>query len=502
MTFVDAHGGRLPSGGVLLETEPAPVGERPAVRTARSMRLVYVTVDVVTVIVAMLVAFGLRGSLPGPDPRPYALANADAHLLLGLLSLPIWVAMYSRARLYCGQSSVNRLDEFRRIVNASLSSVCGIAIIGFLLKIYVFRGWLLLTGVLSVAMVSTGRGLFRTWTVRQREKGRLLEPVVVVGGNIEALTLCSMLKDTPSLGYRPVGFVVDDAPRGAILLEGQAVLGGVDETLAIARRAGATGVLIATTAVDLQTSNRLARQVTDAGLTVELSSSLCDIASSRLVVRPLGRFPVVWVEPVRRNGWQAFAKRIFDAGVAGMLSLLAAPVLLLAGMAIKLDSRGPVHFRQNRVGKDGETFEVLKLRTMVIDAEAREADIRGRNQADGPLFKLSGDPRVTRVGRLLRALSIDELPQLWNVLRGEMSLVGPRPALRSEVDSWSPELHQRLTVRPGMTGMWQVSGSSRWNSFDDYVRLDLYYVDNWSIWTDMAILVKTVPTVLFSHSNR
>jgi exopolysaccharide biosynthesis polyprenyl glycosylphosphotransferase len=310
-----------------------------------------------------------------------------------------------------------------------------------------------------------------------------------------------MLRDTPTLGYRPVGFTVDDAPIGACLLRGQAVLGRVENTLAVARLVGATSVLIATTAVDQQTSNRLARQLTEAGLTVELSSSLCDIASGRLFVRPLGRFPVVYIEPVRRNGWHGVAKRAFDAAVAGMLSVLAAPLLLLAAIAIKLDSPGPVHFRQKRVGKDGATFEVLKLRTMVVDAEALEPGLRVSNQADGPLFKMTGDPRVTRIGRVLRALSIDEVPQLWNVLRGEMSLVGPRPALRSEVEDWAPQLHQRLLVRPGMTGMWQVSGRGRWQSFDEYMRLDLYYVDNWSIWTDMAILAKTVPTVLFNRSN-
>jgi lipopolysaccharide/colanic/teichoic acid biosynthesis glycosyltransferase len=144
---------------------------------------------------------------------------------------------------------------------------------------------------------------------------------------------------------------------------------------------------------------------------------------------------------------------------------------------------------------------VLKLRTMVADAEKLEAELRERNEADGPIFKMRSDPRVTRVGRVLRALSVDELPQLWNVLRGDMSLVGPRPARPDEVPMWSPELHGRLAVRPGMTGMWQVSGSHRWHSFDQYARLDLYYVDNWSIWTDLAILAKTVPAALSNRSR-
>jgi exopolysaccharide biosynthesis polyprenyl glycosylphosphotransferase len=277
------------------------------------------------------------------------------------------------------------------------------------------------------------------------------------------------------------------------------VLGAVTDTVPAAVAAGAVGAIIATTAVGPAMSNRLTRELTEAGLHVELSSSLCDISAERLFVRPLGRFPVVYVEPVKRDGWQMSAKRMFDLVLSAGLGIALAPVLVFAALAIKLDSRGPVHFRQRRVGKDGRCFDVLKFRTMVSNAEDLIEGLLHQNQADGPLFKLRRDPRITRVGRVLRALSIDELPQLWNVLQGEMSLVGPRPALPSEVPLWSEALHGRLAVKPGMTGMWQVSGSRRWHSFDEYARLDLYYVDNWSIWTDLAILAKTVPAVLFNR---
>ena len=166
--------------------------------------------------------------------------------------------------------------------------------------------------------------------------------------------------------------------------------------------------------------------------------------------------------------------------------------------AIKIDSRGPIFFRQLRMGRAGTTFEVLKLRSMVVDAEQQLDDLRHLNEADGPLFKLKADPRVTRVGRLLRRMSLDELPQLWNVLRGEMSIVGPRPALPSEVSGWTPELHQRLLVRPGITGMWQVF-SRGGADFGEYVELDLYYVENWSLGLDLQILLRTVPSVLFQR---
>jgi exopolysaccharide biosynthesis polyprenyl glycosylphosphotransferase len=299
----------------------------------------------------------------------------------------------------------------------------------------------------------------------------------------------------PTIGYDVRGFVDDELPPGTVLYEDRSVLGGMADLLSTVQSVGATGVVVATTAVDQVLSNRLARELTEAGVHVELSSSLWDISANRLTVRPLGRTPVVYVEPVMRHGWRAVSKRAFDAAVAGVGLLLLSPFLLLVAAAIKLDSRGPVFFRQSRVGRDGRTFSIIKFRTMVANAEELLIDLRTHNEADGPLFKIKDDPRVTRVGRLLRRFSIDESPQFVNVLRGEMSLIGPRPALPDELKSWSPELHTRLRVRPGLTGMWQVSGRSD-TTFEEYVRLDLYYVDNWSLVTDVAILARTIPSVL------
>jgi exopolysaccharide biosynthesis polyprenyl glycosylphosphotransferase len=205
---------------------------------------------------------------------------------------------------------------------------------------------------------------------------------------------------------------------------------------------------------------------------------------------------MIYVEPNALSGWRRLCKRAFDVVVAGGVLLLASPLLLLAAMAIKLTSRGPIFFSQVRVGREGRDFRIYKLRTMVVGAEQLLPELMDQNEADGPLFKMTNDPRVTRVGRILRKTSIDELPQLWNVLRGDMSIVGPRPALPSEAEHWTPELHERLQVLPGITGMWQVSGRSD-TDFEQYQRLDLYYVDNWSLWRDMSIVGRTFGVVLF-----
>jgi lipopolysaccharide/colanic/teichoic acid biosynthesis glycosyltransferase len=229
---------------------------------------------------------------------------------------------------------------------------------------------------------------------------------------------------------------------------------------------------------------------------VHLSTGLKGIAYKRLRAAPLAHEPLFYLEPVSLSRWQLVVKRGLDIAVASVSLLFAAPVLALAAIAIKLDDRGPVFFRQRRVGRAGLIFEVLKLRTMVPDAEQRLGEVTADNQRrDGPLFKVTDDPRRTRVGRVLEATSLDELPQLINVLLGSMSLVGPRPALPDEVAKFDDELLERHSVRPGITGLWQVEARDN-PSFEAYRRLDLFYVENWSVTLDLAVLFETFQAVI------
>jgi exopolysaccharide biosynthesis polyprenyl glycosylphosphotransferase len=421
--------------------------------------------------------------------------EAHRYLGLGMVSLPLWSLVFAARRLYVARFFLRFADEARRLVAAVSTGAIGVALLAYLVDRELARGWWLLAWGHALVFMLVERSVVRAVFRRMRRSRRLQRPVVVVGLNQEGVELSRMLHDDPSLGYEVVGFL-DDLPTHVI--DGAPLLGRVDDTLDAVRRVDAQGVIIAATALDMGTSNKLIRELVDAGIHVQLSSTLRDIASYRLTVQPLGRFPVVYVEPVARNGWRRHAKRVFDLVLAVGGLLATAPVIGVAAIAIKATSAGPVLFKQTRVGRDGQPFEVLKLRTMVIDAEERLAALRDQSQADGPLFKMEDDPRVTRAGRILRKLSIDELPQLWNVVRDEMSIVGPRPALPGEVDQWSPELFQRLRVKPGITGMWQVNGRSS-ASFAEYVRLDLYYVDNWSLVNDLVIVAKTIPAVLLSR---
>jgi exopolysaccharide biosynthesis polyprenyl glycosylphosphotransferase len=456
------------------------------------LKAVVLGIDLAALVVAMscaalaseLVRFGAVGAVE------------RSSLALGAVSLPAWLLALARSGLYRTRFVTGRLCEFQRLVRAVVYGTVGTATLAFAFDIDAPRSWLAILFATSLVALTIGRSVVRAGISTRRRNGQLLRRVLVVGGNAEALALSGTLVADRTHGYEVVGFLSDHPVDGE--LTDIPVLGPIADALAIVRLTGVSSVMIATTAVDSFTSNRLARELADAGVHVELTSSLRDIATRRLSMRPLGRYPIVYLEPICRSGWRALAKRSFDVALSGTALVATLPLLLLTALAIRLDSSGPVLFRQRRVGKDGQTFSVLKFRTMVADAEARIVDLRAHNEVDGPLFKMRNDPRVTRLGRLLRKLSIDEVPQLWNVLRGEMSLVGPRPALPSEVESWHADLHGRLRVKPGITGMWQVSGRSN-SSFEDYVRLDLYYVDNWSLATDLGIVLRTIPTVMFSR---
>jgi exopolysaccharide biosynthesis polyprenyl glycosylphosphotransferase len=415
----------------------------------------------------------------GPQPAlSWAVITGAAFVIAGTI-----------AHLYQARFTELQGEELRRIVAATALTGTGLVTAGWALAIEIERSWLV-AGMVAAALAVTGeRQLARMAFRSARRRGLLLREVAIIGRNGEAKALRRVIDDDPTTGYR-VLTVIDPGPGGDPIVVAEQL---VAETVA----SGSTTALVAASAMDTELSTRLLRRLVEAGIHVEMTSTLRDVDHRRLRVRPIGPFPVMYVEPVVRNGWRATAKRTFDVSVAGLGLLLLSPLLAIVALAVRLDSPGPIFYGQTRVGRGNRPFRIWKFRTMVANADELRADLEAQNQADGPLFKIDHDPRITRVGRLLRKTSIDELPQLWNVLRNEMSLVGPRPGLPSEAVHWDAELRERLRVKPGITGMWQVSGRSN-ASFDEYARLDLYYVHNWSLLVDLGILARTVPTVLWS----
>jgi exopolysaccharide biosynthesis polyprenyl glycosylphosphotransferase len=347
-------------------------------------------------------------------------------------------------------------------------------------------------GAAAFLTVAFERGRFRQWVRAQRAEGRFSRKVVVVGASGEASALIDVLAESPELGFIPVAFAGRIEPDAAAPAVPWA--GGTENIVATVAACGANGVVIAAMSVPSMELNRMVRDLHRHRVHVQLSSGISGIHHRRMRVQTVGCQPLIYVEPTRLSLLQSAAKRGLDIVGAIVGILVGAPLVMFAALVVKLGDRGPALFAQQRVGRDGRTFMMFKLRTMRVDAEERLRDLCDQNERDGPLFKITDDPRVTRVGRFLRATSIDELPQLLNVLAGSMSLVGPRPALPTEVDQFA-HAEVRHAVRPGITGLWQVEARDS-PSFNTYQRLDLFYVENWSVWLDLAVLLRTGRAVI------
>jgi exopolysaccharide biosynthesis polyprenyl glycosylphosphotransferase len=488
----------IPSNARTRQRAKADVGERPVAADAgsasrpvrsspRRLRRLLIVSDVVAIVVGVVVA-----TLVQQMVKPVSGEVLVVEILLGVVIVPVWVLAMGANQLFLARAIGRFGEELRRLLAAGLMAIGFLVAVSFLAQYGLLsRLWVGLLYVSVTLSLVLSRLVARRLFDRLRRQGRISRPVIIVGTGADAISLLHAAQRRPDLGYEVLGFTGDQSGgRGGV-----EVLGTVDETLEVVRATGATGVVLSVGSLEPSVVNRLTRVLTDDGCHVTLSSSLQDIDISRTRSQAIDGRLMIYVEPTNRSRTHLLLKRAFDVTVASLVLLLALPIMLITAAAIKLDSRGPVLFRQVRVGKDAEPFEILKFRSMCAGAEAQQADLASLNERSGPLFKVTCDPRVTRVGRFIRKTSIDELPQLWNVIRGEMSVVGPRPALPAESEQWSADLRERLRVLPGITGMWQVSGRGE-ADFELYRRLDLYYVDNWSLTHDVKILLKTIVVVV------
>lgn len=460
-----------------------------------ALKLATVAIDGMAVIIATLFAFIELG--------PVGEVARNQYVMLSTAAPFIFLLAFAQQGLYVSRHISRRADELRRLFNAAALGTIVLATGAVLIKLQASSTWLVMIGAITLVLSGAGREGLRRLITRRRASGKLTRRVLLVGGNQEADELLRMISHAAELGYEVVGRLSDEVTNDATSQDGNIStvdneppwLGHTDDILDIAEAHDISGVIVATTDIDLETANRMVRQLTNAGLYVEMSSAMRDIASRRVTIRPLGRYPVMTVEPIMTTGWRVSLKRCFDITLSVLILTILSPIMVVAALMIRLTDGPGVFFRQTRVGRDGKEFTVFKLRTMVHNAEALLPSLMASNEAAGPMFKMTDDPRVTRVGAFLRRTSLDEVPQFFNVIRGEMSLVGPRPALPSEAAQWDDDLRERLRVKPGITGNWQVNGRFT-ASFEDYQRLDMFYVDNWSMITDLVILAKTVPAVL------
>ncbi len=443
--------------------------------------------DALSVVVALLLAYWIRigPRVPKPD---FLWALAGAPLLV--------VGVFGVFHLY-DTYRTSPAEEFRRLLIAVSLGVGGIVILGYGSdpKTDFSRLWLGLSWAFSIIAVLVTRRLWHAHIGRQRALGKLSFPTLVVGTNAEARHLLELM-ELPSFGFQPIAMVATEASDDPNEPSPEVpVLGAVAELRDVIREVGAECVFVASSALSSDEMGYVAKAVRLEGVEVRVTATLPEVLSSRVAVQSLGGLTSLSLRPVRLTGAQAAMKRGFDIVVAGLGTLLISPLLVIIALAVKLTSPGPALYRQTRVGLRGRPFTILKFRTMVKGAEAQVDHLRAERGMDGMMFKLRDDPRVTRVGRFLRRWSLDELPQLINVIRGQMSLVGPRPPLPQEVTRYEDWQFDRLEVPPGISGLWQVSGRSDL-SFDDCVRLDLFYIENWSLAYDLYIMAKSIPALV------
>lgn len=460
-------------------------------------------VSVTDALVLVWVVFGVQLAWLGLDSSAMGFSGSrgDIEISYTLVSLAIIVGWMVALALFDTREYRNLgvgTQEYRGIADATIRWFGLVAIVAFLFKVDLARGYILMAFPLGLAVLVFSRWLWRQWLGVQRRAGRYVSRVLLVGSVDSAATIARELQRHPEAGYRVVGACVPNAVEsGALASIGVPASAGTQHALALMRDLGADTVVV-TSADELgpEQVKQLSWGLIPGAEHLVVAPSLIDIGGPRIHTRPVAGLPLIHVETPKFEGQKLVTKRVFDIVGSAALIVVLSPVLIAIATLVKATSRGPIFFSQERIGKNGAPFRMLKFRSMVPNADLELAhllDLQGT--AKSPLFKIKNDPRITPVGRLLRRYSLDELPQLFNVLGGSMSLIGPRPQVAAEVALYSGGAHRRLLLPPGMTGLWQVSGRSSL-SWDDAIRLDLFYVENWSLTVDIVILFRTVRAVL------
>ena len=478
---------------------PSTISARPSkVEWQRA----YVRRLIISDLAVVLGAVVLTQMVWSRDTSRQVVEGGPAWLSYSLISVGLivaWTALLAvsstREQRYFGSGAA----EYRSVVSASLFLLAGTVLALFVLDFKIDRAPLLSAFGLGILVLLGERWLWRRWLLRQRRAGRMGFRVVLAGSASSVAHLATELRRAPEFGYQVIGACLHESGRdnGGLADLNIPILGDLDNIVDVMELHEADTVAITSTGwLPPNKVREISWQLEPGRQHLVVAPSLTDVGGPRIRMRPVAGLPLVHVETPKFERGQKALKRSVDLSASLVLLALLSPVMLFIVAAIKLSGEGPVLFRQTRVGLNGETFTMFKFRSMVIDAEARLAELAKAERSEGNtvLFKMQNDPRITPIGRILRRFGLDELPQLFNVLFGEMSIIGPRPPLASEVELYEDHVHRRFLMKPGITGLWQVSGRSDL-SWEDSVRLDLYYVENWSLTGDMLILVKTVRAV-------
>jgi exopolysaccharide biosynthesis polyprenyl glycosylphosphotransferase len=454
-----------------------------------------IALDVLLVNLSMLLAYGMRYELEWFRDISYY-HPITAYIPFSLLFTILTLLAFAMDRVYRQWRGDTLLEQIYRIINATAKSMVVLMAITFALRPLQYSRLLLVeAGIITVVLLILSRMVYDAVSSRLRARGIGVSRTIIVGAGEVGRTVLRTVVARPELGYDIVGFVDDNPEKGQADIGRFKALGSVDNLPQLIDEQAIDEVIITLPWMSHRKTMRIVHECARRQVSARIVPDLFQLSLSKVDVNDLGGIPLVGVREVSIGQGALLIKRGMDILLAALALTLGAPVALLIALAIRLDSPGPIIFRQTRVGKGGKLFKIYKFRSMRAGAEDEMESLRELDEIDGITFKIRRDPRMTRLGRFLRRTSLDELPQFWNVLRGDMSVVGPRPNIPSEVAEYKEWQKQRLEVPPGLTGLWQVSGRSLL-SFDETALLDIYYIENWSLWLDFRILLRTIPTVL------
>jgi exopolysaccharide biosynthesis polyprenyl glycosylphosphotransferase len=480
-----------------------PYAETGDLKPARDWHRGYsVRLAVTDFLVLIWVVFGVQIAWLGLDTQDVSFQGNPLHLALNYTTVSVIIILGWMACLSIFATRGYRVlgtgpDEYKLIANASIRLFGAVAIVAFLFQVNVARGYILIAFPLGIAVLWFSRWMWRQWLTVQRQRGSHSSTVLLVGSVGSVANIARELQRHVEAGYQVLGACI---PNGAVagFVPGTniPIFGDLEHLPKALADSGADTVMITSSDhLPAQRVRELSWSLEPGRQHLVVAPSLTDIGGPRIHTRPVAGLPLIHVETPCYEGRKQFSKRAFDFVIAAALLVFCSPILVVLALVVRFTSDGPVLYRQERVGLKGGTFHMLKFRSMTVNADDQLAELlEAQGRHDRPGFKVANDPRLTRVGALLRKYSLDELPQLMNVLKGEMSLVGPRPQRESEVALYDSAAARRLFVKPGMSGLWQVSGRSTL-SWEDSIRLDLYYVDNWSMAGDVVILWRTFRAV-------
>jgi exopolysaccharide biosynthesis polyprenyl glycosylphosphotransferase len=419
------------------------------------------------------------------------------YITLGALLIPLWIAIFAFTGLYSRQNILGGAREYALVFNATTIAMFVVISANFLIPQFILaRGWLLLTWFFVFFFTASGRFWTRRLIYMFRARGYFLTPTMIVGANEESRLLAEQFQNQRASGLKVVGCVANNVPAGTEVYGDVHVLGNLSQLVTLSREKNVEEVIVTTSAVSADDILQVFKLYGMAdGVTLRLSSGLYEIITTGLQIQELASVPLVKVNKIRLTGVDQVLKTVMDYGIALLSMLVVIPLSVVIGIIIKVDSKGPVFHRRRVMGMNGRAFDAFKFRTMLVDGDEILESRPDLKEELAREHKLKDDPRITRVGKILRKLSLDEISQAFNVLRGEMSIVGPRMISPEEMEKYQQLGMNLLTVKPGITGLWQVSGRSD-VSYEQRVRLDMYYIRNWSIWLDLQIILRTIPAIL------